>query len=119
MTRKPSTSWPRNPQGFFLMVERGRIDHAHHKGNAFRAPDAVAGNDAIKAALEKVSTEDTLIVVTADHSHAFTINGDPGRDNPLMGIVVGVDGKATLGEDGKPYTTLSYANGPGGSKEPK
>ncbi len=79
----------------------------------------MAFNDAIKAALEKVSTEDTLIVVTADHSHAFTINGYPKRDNPLMGIVVGVDGKATLGEDGKPYTTLSYANGPGGSKEPK
>ena len=120
MTRKAIDILARNPQGFFLMVEGGRIDHAHHEGNAFRAlSDAVAFNDAIKAALEKVSTDDTLIVVTADHSHAFTINGYPKRDNPLMGIVVGVDGKATLGEDGKPYTTLSYANGPGGSKEPK
>ena len=118
MTRKSIDILARNPQGFFLMVEGGRIDHAHHEGNAFRAlSDAVAFNDAIKAALEKVSTEDTLIVVTADHSHAFTINGYPKRDNPLMGIVVGVDGKATLAEDGKPYTTLSYANGPGGSKE--
>jgi alkaline phosphatase len=119
MTRKAIDILARNPQGFFLMVEGGRIDHAHHASNAYRAlSDAVAFNDAIKAALEKVSTEDTLIITTADHSHAFTINGYPKRDNPLLGIAVGVDGKTLVGLDGKPYTTLSYANGPGGHKEP-
>ena len=28
-----------NKKGFFLMVEGGRIDHGHHNGNAYRAPD--------------------------------------------------------------------------------
>ncbi len=120
MTGKAIDILSRNPQGFFLMVEGGRIDHAHHEGNAFRAlSDVVAFNEAVKAAMAKVSTDDTLVVVTADHSHALTINGYPKRDNPLLGIVVGVDGKPVLGLDGKPYTTLSYANGPGGSNEPK
>jgi alkaline phosphatase len=31
--------------------------------------------------------------------------------------VVDVEGKTTLGKDGKPFTTLGYANGPGAVKE--
>jgi alkaline phosphatase len=120
MTRKAIGILAKNPQGFFLMVEGGRVDHAHHAGNAFRAlSDAVALNEAVKAALAKVSTEETLIIVTADHSHAFTINGYPKRGNPILGVAVDVDGKVMSGTDGKPYTTLSYANGPGGHKEPQ
>ena len=42
----------------------------------------------------------------------------PGS-NPILGISVGVDGKPILGTDGKPYTTIGFANGPGGSKEPR
>ena len=120
MTRKAIDILARNPKGYFLMVEGGRIDHAHHAGNAYRAlEDTVAFDDAIKAALDKVSTDDTLLVVTADHSHVFTMSGYPRRDNPITGIVIGVDGKVMPGLDGKPYTTLGYANGPGGSKEAK
>ena len=40
----------RNPNGFFLMVEGGRIDHAHHDGNAYRSlEDMVAFDNAISA----------------------------------------------------------------------
>jgi alkaline phosphatase len=110
----------RDPDGFFLMVEGGRIDHGHHAGNAHRAlVDTIAMSDAVRVAMEKTSAEDTLIVVTADHSHTLTISGYPKRGNPILGKVVGVNWYAE-GEDapgldamGLPYTTLSYANGPG------
>lgn len=119
MTVKAIDVLAKNPQGFFLMVEGGRIDHAHHAGNAFRAlTDAVAFDEAIKAAVNKLGTDDTLMIVTADHSHAFTISGYPKRGNPILGVAVDVDGKVMKGLDEKPYTTLSYANGPGAPKEP-
>ncbi len=110
----------RDHDGFFLMVEAGRIDHGHHAGNARRAlDDTIALSDAVRAAVEKVDLDDTLIVVTADHSHTLTISGYPKRGNPILGKVVGVDWIRQTGDVvakdglGQPYTTLSYANGPG------
>lgn len=110
----------KDEEGFFLMVEGGRIDHGHHAGNAHRAlTDTIALSDAVRVALEKTDAADTLIVVTADHSHTLTISGYPKRGNPILGDVVGLnwfsDGAAEIALDasGKPYTTLSYANGPG------
>ena len=114
MTAKSIDILSKNPNGYVLMVEGGRIDHAHHEGNAYRAlSDTVAFDDAVKAALEKVSLEETLIVVTADHSHVFTMAGYPRRNNPILGLVHGIDGALALADDGKPYTTLGYQNGPG------
>jgi alkaline phosphatase len=100
--------------GFVLLVEGGRIDHAHHATNAARAlEDFVAFDAAIKKALELTDRQDTLIVATADHSHTFTMSGYPKRGNPILGLVVDVEGELSLADDGKPYTTLAYANGPG------
>ena len=102
-----------------MMVEAGRIDHAHHGTNAYRAlKDLQALDDAVAAAVAKAD-KDTLILVTADHSHVFTMAGYPVRGNPIMGLVRGVDRKTggpdadySLDQDGKPYTTLGYQNGP-------
>ncbi|MBY9065850.1 alkaline phosphatase [Hyphomonas sp. WL0036] len=120
MTRAAITRLARNDEGFVLMVEGGRIDHAHHAGNAIRAlEDTLAFDAAIAAALEMTNAEDTLIIVTADHSHTFTINGYPQRGNPILGLVTaGASAEGgSLGADGLPYTTLSYANGPGACRE--
>ena len=107
-------------KGYFLHVEGGRIDHAHHAGNARRAlEDTIALSDAVRRAMEMTDEADTLIIVTADHSHTFTIAGYPHRGNPILGLVrdvAGVDGnpnKLSLDANGLPYTTLGYANGPG------
>ena len=48
MTRAAITRLSRNGNGFVLLVEGGRIDHAHHYGNAHRAlTDTVALSDAV------------------------------------------------------------------------
>lgn len=104
-----------NEKGFVLMVEAGRIDHAHHAGNAARAlADFKALDDAVKVARELTDDADTLIIVTADHSHTMTIAGYPARGNPILGLAGDIEGGTTAkASDGKPYTTLGYINGPG------
>jgi alkaline phosphatase len=115
MTTKAIELLRTNRKGFFLMVEGGRIDHAHHAGNAYRAlTDTIAFSDAVRAAMKAVNPRDTLILVTADHSHVLTISGYPQRGNPILGLVKAPGATApSLGADRKPYTTLSYATGPG------
>ena len=101
--------------GFLLIVEGGRIDHAHHAGNAYRAlSDTIAFAAAVAVAVERTDPAETLILVTADHSHTLTIAGYPARGNPILGYAVGADGKPQKDLRGEAYTTLGYANGPGG-----
>ena len=104
-----------NSEGYFLTVEAGRIDHGHHAGSAYSAlTDAIELSEAVAKAVELTSQEDTLIIVTADHSHVFTIAGYPKRGNPILGKVVPVGSNApSLAADNMPYTTLGYTNGPG------
>jgi alkaline phosphatase len=115
MTAKAIDILKKNQNGFFLMVEGGRIDHAHHAGNAYRAlTDTQQLAAAVKAAMDKTNPEDTLIIVTADHSHVFTIGGYPQRGNPILGLTQGVGATSPdLDLLGLPYTTLNYANGTG------
>ena len=125
MTRFAISNLSARERGYVLMVEAGRIDHAHHAGNAYRAMrDMQALNEAVKTAIAQTGDE-TTILVTADHSHVFTIAGYPKRGNPILGLVErpagledllsGADAetKTELAGDGKPYTTLGYHNGPG------
>ncbi len=117
----------RENEGYVLMVEAGRIDHAHHGGNAYRAlKDFQAFDEAIATAVRKAG-DDTLILVTADHSHVFTMAGYPKRGNPILGLVqmsetmqeqFGADTPYMPAKDGKPYTTLGYHNGPGDVRNP-
>ncbi len=110
----------RNSNGYVLLVEGGRIDHAHHAGNAYRAlTDTIALSEAVAAAAKLTSADDTLILVTADHSHTLTFAGYPVRGNPMLGKVRGSSGEGSTptgyasDATGLPYTTLNYTNGPG------
>lgn len=120
MTSKAIDILSNNKKGFFLMVEGGRIDHAHHDGNAYRAlTDTIELSNAVRTAANKVNLDETLIIVTADHSHTFVMGGYPIRGNNILGLTQEVDNKGMLEEkprtdrNGKPYTTLNYANGTG------
>ncbi len=113
MTRAAITMLGSREKGYVLLVEGGRIDHAHHAGNARRAlEDTIVMDEAVKVALDMTDQADTLVLVTADHSHTFAISGYPGRGNPVLGVVAN-GGQALKAKDGKGYTTLGYANGPG------
>ncbi|XP_038129042.1 alkaline phosphatase, tissue-nonspecific isozyme isoform X2 [Cyprinodon tularosa] len=107
-TEKAIRILQKNPNGFFLLVEGGRIDQAHHAGRAYMAlHEAIAFDDAIAKGLELTKEEETLTVVTADHSHPLTFNGFPFRGQSILG-------KSPLwGTDFLPYTILMYGNGPG------
>ncbi|MFM5519929.1 alkaline phosphatase [Aeromonas jandaei] len=113
MTAKAIDLLSQNSQGYFLMVEGGRIDHALHGTNAKRSlTDAVALDEAVKTALGKVDLKDTLIVVTADHDHTMTINGYSAKGNKVLDLVKNGDGSTQNDMDGKPFTTLVFGNGP-------
>lgn len=118
MTRAAISRLSSNHSGYVLLVEGGRIDMAHHDGNAYRAlTDTIALSEAVRTANEMTSADDTLILVTADHSHTLGFVGYPVRGNPILGKVHDLDrdGQPRLARDalGLPYTTLVYANGPG------
>ena len=115
MTEKAIHILDNNEKGFFLTVESGRIDHGHHAGSAYNAlTDTIEFAKAVQAAVDNTNPEETLILVTADHSHVFTIAGYPRRGNPILGKVVNVGAtEPALASDGLPYTTLGYTNGRG------
>lgn len=120
MTHAAISRLARHPGGYFLMIEGGKIDLAHHEGRAAYALREVQElAKAVEVARASVDLADTLILVTADHSHTFTIGGYPTRGNPILGLVTGNDARGiarqtpNLADDGQPYTTLGYRNGPG------
>lgn len=91
-------------------MESGKIDIAHHHNYAKLALRELSElEDAILAALQLVKLEETLIVVTADHSHSFTMNGYPTRGNDILGFA----NKEPIKPNATYYETLTYANGPG------
>ncbi|XP_060647573.1 alkaline phosphatase 4 [Drosophila nasuta] len=95
--------------GYVLLVEGGRIDQGHHQNYARAALHEVYELDlAVQAALNMTDSDETLILVTADHSHSVTFNGYPQRGADILGA-------ANLHKPRDPmvYETITYANGPG------
>lgn len=69
MTAKAIDLLSKGQDGFFLMVEGGRIDHAaHHQDIAAVIMDMLAFDEAIKVAYDfQKKYPDTLLIITADH----------------------------------------------------
>ncbi len=69
MTSKALEVLGEDPDGFFLVVEAGRIDHAaHHNDIGGVLWDTLAFDDAIRVAYEyQKSCPQTLLIITADH----------------------------------------------------
>ncbi|KAH9495082.1 hypothetical protein Btru_018116, partial [Bulinus truncatus] len=114
MTEKAIKILQKNSKGYFLFVEGGKIDHGHHESRAAQAlHDTISFADAIDTANRLTNKSDTLIVVTADHSHVMNVAGYASRGNPILGLSDGDNHVPTKANDGKPYTTILYADGPG------
>lgn len=77
MTRATIRILSQNTNGYFLMVEGGRIDHAAHLNRARDLfEETLEFDNAINAATEMVSGDETLILVTADHeTGGVTLSG--------------------------------------------
>lgn len=76
MTMKAIEILKMNPKGFFLFVEAGKIDLALHEQQAHIAVDETAEfSRSIELATSMLSTNDTLFVTTADHSHTLSLSG--------------------------------------------
>ena len=102
------------------MIESGRIDHGHHVGIAYKAlTETQELHETVAWLLTQVDLKETLIVVTADHSHTLTLAGETTRGNPILGNVVGNDSKGhpkldpSRDNNGQTYTSLAYRDGPG------
>lgn len=72
------------PNGFFLMVEGGNIDHAAHSNDIARVVyEMVEFHNTVQIAINwAASRTDTLIVVTADHeTGGLTVTQNNGQGN--------------------------------------
>jgi len=101
----------RNKNGFVLMVESARIDKYSHSLDAERAIyDAIMLDNAVKQAKQwaKAHGDNTLILVTADHSHAVSVVGtvDDNKPGPDMRNKIG-----TYNEAGFPNYPAPDADG--------
>lgn len=69
-----------------MKVEGGNIDQAHHRGHAKKAvTEAAAMEEAVQLAMTLTDEEDTLLIVTSDHSHSLAINGYARRGISIFG----------------------------------
>jgi alkaline phosphatase len=96
----------KNPRGFFLVVEGGRIDHALHETNGRRIVAEMLQFDQAVAEGLKLDLDETLVLATSDHDHTMVIAGYPS-------VKKGVFTEAGRDENGVPYTTILFATGPG------
>lgn len=87
MTAQALKLLSRNPQGYLLVVEAGNIDNAHHDGYVRHALHETSEmDDAVAHAVQVTNPDDTLIIVTADHSHTLTIAAYPERGQNILGL---------------------------------
>uniref|UniRef100_A0A2C9K1B7 alkaline phosphatase n=1 Tax=Biomphalaria glabrata TaxID=6526 RepID=A0A2C9K1B7_BIOGL len=85
MTEKAIEVLRKDQEGYFLLVEGARIDFGHHSNSAYTAiTETLDFNEAVEVAARLTDPEDTLIIVTADHSHAFNIQGYSSKGNDIL-----------------------------------
>lgn len=115
MTRLAISILNKNPKGYFLLVEGGRIDHASHANLAKHAVNETLEFDrSIQAGLDLTNdAAETLIVVTADHeTGGFAINGYAPID--IGGDAMFSEPAGIGGDD-----IVTFATGPGGNRKPE
>lgn len=108
MTEVALNMLQQNDQGYFIFIEGGNIDTAHHVNKAALALyETLEFEKAIQLARDMTDPQDTLIVVTSDHSHTMTMGGYAGRGSPILGL-----NQHDRDLNGFKFSTLNYALGP-------
>jgi alkaline phosphatase len=121
LTKAALSVLEKDPDGFWLMVEGGDIDWAAHDNNIDNLIGAVLSFDkAVGSVIEWINKNggwaENQIIVTADHDHYLTLNGDfPTlvRNNAANGIseLTNIDTIAGSGQVWGTSTTDKYGWG--------
>ncbi|MFX1580462.1 MAG: alkaline phosphatase [Promethearchaeota archaeon] len=98
MTNKSIELLSQDPDGFFLMVEGGKIDLAAHAEDKVRnALDTIAFDKAVGVALDYVNDHDnTILIVTADHETEGLVVLSHDLNSQFPSDLVSEDAKRTL-----------------------
>uniref|UniRef100_A0A0N5BN37 alkaline phosphatase n=1 Tax=Strongyloides papillosus TaxID=174720 RepID=A0A0N5BN37_STREA len=107
-----------------IMVEGGLIDVAAHENKGYVAFSETREFDKaiakahqltkeIASKSNKYNVEDTLIIVTADHSHPLNFNGFPKRKKSVLGANMANFSKVTVPSDNKTMPNLMFTSGQG------
>ncbi|MFX1605322.1 MAG: alkaline phosphatase, partial [Promethearchaeota archaeon] len=98
MTSKSIEILSQDSDGFFLMVEGSRIDHAAHAEDKFRnALDTIAFDKAVDVALNYVENNiNTILIVTADHETEGLVVLSHNLNSELPDDLVLEENKRTL-----------------------
>lgn len=98
MTNKSIEILSQDSDGFFLMVEGSRIDHAAHVEDKVRnALDTIAFDKAVDVAMSYVEDHNnTILIVTADHETEGLIVLSHNLNSDLPSDLVSEDDKRTL-----------------------
>lgn len=112
MAAKANQILKKNDRGYFIFIEAGRIDMAHHATLGKKAiGDTMALDRAVERVMAMTDPQDPLATLSSDHSHTFTL----GNYAPYSENILGFAAKSNLSSaDNKPLLQPTYANGPGG-----
>lgn len=105
----------KNPNGFFLLVEGGRVDHASHINQEEKMmAEMVELDKAIGSVFRLTDSDETLVVLTADHETAgLAINGYGPHSIAKGKRILGKTIARHLKEKTRPIIT--WSTGPGRS----
>lgn len=90
MMREAVDRLQENDEGFFMMVEGGRIDHAEHQNDPWTtAAETKDFDDAVRWVLDYVEDRnDTLVIVTSDHETGGMSTGNGSYGDILDGDAI-------------------------------
>lgn len=119
MTGQAINYLDQNEEGYFLLVEAGRVDHANHATRpSLMVADSAAFAKAVAKAVAKTDPRETLIIVTADHAHSVAAHGYCGRGTPVLGQCFQIDRQGIshkpepeLAADGQAVPVIGYLSG--------
>lgn len=103
----------KNSKGFYLFVEGALIDSAHHENKLGQSLEETKELDrAIKKTLQMINLNETLVVVSSDHSHTIGISGYPKRGSNILGLA-----EPTRDSKNIPFASMNYMFGPNQYKD--
>jgi alkaline phosphatase len=110
MTSKSIELLEQDSDGFFLMVEGSRIDHAAHAEDHVRdALDTIAFDEAVKVAMDYVQeNNNTILIVTADHETEGLVILSHNLNSELPASLISEEDKRTLRIDRANNVTANW-----------